>query len=1148
MKKIENKATLRAEGVLHTTADILRALSGSNGFKNQGANFKKVVKGIVEGYSIIDILKDPVGTIGVAANQKRFFEEFVRNHKLSSRIYKPTRRSVHIPFASITKMEVKDGKVYSVIDYSDAFNYKVISESALTEVFAGAETEIKYYRNGKFAFSRKLLPMHHLFIVDLYLDLPENEDDWDEDQRYMAKLREHVVREGFYYYDANGEERHAKLLMRSPSQKRTLKAIYIDCDFMSPIQALKVLGFDLTFNAKINSDGHFVVQIDKMFARPGLSLTNTVASKVVKLGNEIEVINDKEYRIVGGTHTMRVIEDRKVKITSGKYRMFNKETQKLEEFDASEHPLTLTAADGALFCDEEMYYTLAAEFGEKCDAWQVRITPFGKGLMVFVPGLRRFYGDHIVALQSAIKGDYRNLFKANPDFIPELRVAIFNSNINAVKQYTDMPYQFIHGSSLTVNELWTLLSPHLEEIKQSFKDPNIMKKYLGLDKHIDIDLLSDEDQHTNVERTLVSTLATFLHYVEWSYDDPQMKKLALEFIRNKIKDWKTGNVPVEGHYRYMIQDPYAVLEAGTKYEVRDDEGNLLIVQKPYHIKPQHCFVASRHKDKTPLYIAVGRNPMVSKGEWQVLRNSGPKHYVRARKKGAFRNLCVMSVHDMATFAMGGADNDGDTCLTVTSEIVIQSLMKKNTSPIMDISFVRKNGEVEVIGDGCPYPGQMVGIYQIPRDMIIKQDNYKVVFAPHQATDELYEEIYKLNLDYEVRTLKPNKIGYVTNIATILADAIRGYGYCIALGIDVEGNKLSDKRKEEYLNRINQYEEYIGILRLIQGWEIDAAKHGGAYQEAMKETLSFLDNPPEELSYFSKSLGKLVWRQPDWLAERKGKTGHDLGSVLSRIRKRVLDYEQELNNELDKMMQDVQQNSLLTKLASAFNDLDLAYFNHLVNEVKRVKTQFGMSVRSLKVHKDIHINKLVASNYPKDYIELKIEKIQEIYNEQLNKISDEARYAIHQIMLKYPAHHVGYAAYYITYANRKKNASLSFPWTIAREAFLQTLLYADNKEVQDSVRIGDVFARNIKLAACIPSEVQAAVGMEKVLELLKTRTIGLLAAGDVYKLYIGGKEFGYLYNSKTNELLLGHDKYVARIESAEFNGKHTVMLTANVVKA
>lgn len=1131
---------MKENGYLMTTSDILGALSKAEGFKSRGSkNFAAVLEGLRKGHSLLAILRDP-SIVGVNKNMHHYFEKFVKNHKLANRVYVPTRKGVLVPFATIEKMELRDNKVFSTIDYSEVNtdSYKEVSESYLSEMLAGKEELIEFSRNGKVYKKRVMLPMKYVFFIDLYLDLPEEEEAYSEEDIKLIELRKKLVEEGFYYYDEHGEERHAYFFMQTASQARTLEGMFIDKDFMDPVSALKLLGNELIAFAK-NKDGKYVMDVTKMLSRPGLAGTNSIKIHSINIGNIIERVGN-DIRLLGGNITMRVTEDRMVEIKTGTYRMWNAEEMKFEEFNAKEHPITLTAADGSLFANERVADLIEAEVGKRTDAYQVRITPFTKGLLIIVPNLDAYYpNDDIVALQSAVKGDYEHLFKMNPEYKIQFRVAIFNKKFHEVKKYTDMPYQFVQASSLNVNDLWNTMKPHLERVHQAFYDAEIMKEYVGLDKVIDTDLISEEVEHYMIDQSRVSTFTTFLDMFPWSYQDAQMKRYALDILKEKIKDWKTGNVPVEGHYRYMIQDPYAVLEAGTKYEVRNDKGELMIINRgDYHIQPNEVYVPSAIKEKSNIYVAAGRNPMIAKGEWQVLRHRPIDQYEFYRKKGYFNNLLIMSVHDLCTFAMGGADNDGDTALTVTDETIVSALMRNVVSPVMDISFKRENGEVKVIGDGCPYSMELAGVYKIPNGLVEKQDGYMIEFTESQNTDELYKEVHRLGIDYVVRTLKPNKIGFATNIATILADAVRGIAYYVAL------NK--PENKDQFLAQIKQYEEWIDILRLVQGWEIDAAKHGGAYHEVMKEVLDFMNNPPRELSRYSKLLNKRIWSKPDWLAARSGRKGHNFGSVLSKLMKMVQHFEDEyLTKKFEEMYREANHHSLLATLNSAFN-LDANYFNEIARRVRSIKSSYGAAVRKSHEAAELKKNEIFNSNLPEHLRDIRMNEVDEKLDIFIGDLADQARDLIADLIKEYPARDIGYVAYYITYVDRKSDASLAFPWTIAREAFVQTLSYVENKEKQDQVNRFEVIDSNFNLAVCIPDAIQEEFGMDAVLKGLAKGKVFIQAKGDKYVLFINKTEVGFVFNSAKNiRPLLGHDKFYVTISSLSLGGgKRTVNLEAN----
>lgn len=1130
------KSYMKEEGFLMTTADVLGALAKAPGFKAKDSkNFAAVMNGLKEGYSVVEMVNNP-SLIDVNKNQYRYFKDFVSTHKLANRVYAPTRKGVLVPFFDVEQMKIKDGKVYSEIDYSEVneFSYKEVSESYLSEMFASQEKEIVFSNGGEVYKTRKMLPMMNVFFGDLNLDLPEDESNYDEEHELAVKLRDKVLEEGFYYIDADGEERHAYFFMQSASQARTLEAMFINTGFMSPVDALKLLGNELIAYAKQDEDGNYSMDVTKMLSRPGLSGTNSINIESIRVGSDI-IYDGDDMILTGGNVEMRITEDRYSNVTEGKYRMWNAEAQKFEEFDAKDQPLKLMVADGAVFISERVAGLIEAATGVFTDAVQFRITPFTKGLAIVIPNLDAYYDEDIIALESAVKGNYEHLFAMNPEYEIQFRVAILNKDIRQVKQFTNMPYQFVQASSMNVSDVWNTTKQHLENVSTALYDAEEMKKYVGLDKVIREDLIADEVAHYELDKSRVSTFTTFLDMFPWAYQDPQMKKYAADILKESIEDWKMGNVPVEGHYRYMIQDPYAVLEAGTKYEERDASGDLMVVNRgDYHIQPMRGVVPSAVKGKSNTHIAIARNPMISKGEWQVLENSSIDIYNRAKRKGFFTNLLVMSAHDMATFAMGGADNDGDTALTVTEDSIISAVMRNQASPVMDISFKNTEDGVEVIGDGCPYGMELAGVYKLPEGLVEKQDNYHITFTEKQNTRNLYRYAHRLGVDYVLRTLKPNKIGLATNIATILADAVRGLGYKVASG--------KSSNPEADLATIKDYENKIDMLRLVQGWEIDAAKHGGAYQEVMKDTLDFMDNPPVELSKMVES-GKRVWIKPDWLAARANQKGVNRGSVLSQSKQLIESFEA---NYLDKAVADALENhnntSILATLNSAFN-LEPEYFMTLVREVTAVKSGYGNAVRNVILDLDAKKREYIMQGYPADAIEFFMENENEVANKKISVVADNARDEILELMSIYPAKDIGYVAYYITYVDRKEGASLAFPWAIAREAFIQTLLYVEGKEKQDQIKTREVLDTNFSLAVCIPDAVQEKFGLDVVLAGLAKEKVFVHAVGNSYKLYINKTEVGFAYTSHNNiKELLGHDKfYIIPNAIAKGSGARTVNL-------
>lgn len=1168
----QSREFLKSEGILHTAAQIMEKLIEAPGLGMKTKNYQKITAAMVQGHDLIEILNDPT-IAGIAAVQKKYFTQFLQENKVADRLFVKTRTQVHVPVGSALKMAEHDGKLYSAQDYSRADGgYKMMSETVLSELFGESPTHIRFYKmdpstgkrvlddQGKPVIARApyAIPMHNLMYVDFHIEgLPEDPADYTNEDHELVAKRKRMVKDGFYYIGRDNKEHKMVFLLWSASGARSLQGVFIREDFMSPVEAYKLMGHEAIAYAK-NKDGEYVLDVTKLFTRFGLAGTNSVASNVVKLGNTIENINETEYRITGGTHSMRVIEDRFTEVKAGHYFKWDATNQKFKKFDAKEHPITLGVGDGLVYCDEEIYHTLNAEFGDKADAWQIRITPFVKGLMVFVPGLRNFYGDSIVATKSAVKGDYRELFKQNPEYGIQLRIAMFNKEIHKARPYTNMPYQFLNASSLNASHIWTVMLPHLKDVAQALHDKDIIKRYVGAASAEKLENLTDEEYQHALESSKSTTLATFLHEVDWSYDDVQMKRMAIKHLRQKLEDWKQGTVPVQGHYRYMVQDPYAILHAGTTYTKRDDQGRLLVKEHKANLQANQVFInPTKHAGKVKK-AALGRNPMVAKGEWGIVNCVYPRQYANAVATGAFRNLCVMSVHDFVTFGMGGADNDGDTCLVMTEPSLVEVLHARNNHaenpPIMDMSFTadEDGNQIEDLGDGCPYPLEdkdkmkLDNLHLIPTDMVVKQKDYKITFTAEQYTDELFAEIRLLALDFVGRSLEPNKIGLATNIATILADGIRGLGYEIA---------SNNVNPEWAMSKIDEWENMIMILRLVQGWEIDRAKHGGLYEIVMADTLAFMTTEiPVELSRETKS-GR-VWQKPDWLAARKGQADKapNRGSVLSQVRQNIIAFEEQyLNQELQAMEVAAVKCTIRPKLEASINP-DNNLLIHVQNQIKPIKAEYGQIMKQLSDKENMDLNQITAmANVSDDDKALRYAAINKMTSEAKKTAADNARFRIRELSNQYGPVLVGYAAYLVTYHRMAVDQSYGFVWNICTEAFIQTLLYVDNKANADQVVTGDIQVQMSEMHICVPSDVQETFQIDQVGRGLVQIGQGggvWIQVNQNWEITINGKYVGFVYD-RSAKALRGHNRYQMKAQSFRLSekSKHSLTLEyVTVVKA
>jgi hypothetical protein len=1012
---------------LNNTAVVLERLASAAGLHKETKNFKLITKAMMKGYTLVDILHNP-DLAEIPKNQQHWIEKFLAENPLPKKLVRQVRQQVKVMQASIeTAAKNEDGHVEVTAKVAKQ------SQSALSDAFASrAEYD---------PISRKMVAdMTHICYVDLKVDLPED-GQMDEETKRLIELQQDMIDNGFYI---NG--RKYVFFMQTASQARLLQAIFMAEDFMSIPDAFRALGHDFKAYAKKKGDT-WVLDVTKMLKRFGLSGTSTIESRVIKFPNaRIVEFENGEYKIESDLYSIYVAEDRYAIINEGKFKAFK--DGEIVEFDAAEHPVTLGVGDGLLLCDEEIYWALMAEFGEKSDAWQVRLTPFGKGLMVFVPGLRKYYDANIVAFKSAVKGDFRQIIDKHEI---ALRIARFNKPIAQKPVYTVFPYQFTHVTSLTFEEMKSIVLPHLERTLDVLKDATLMQKYAGVAHLENMDGLSEEEQEFMKDRSIVSTFSAFMHAAPFTFQDAYMQGHAIALIRDEIRKWMAGTIPVEGHYRFMVQDPYALLEA-KNYNQRDKEGRL-IVPKHVGMKANTVFLFNRKGSVITDHVALFRNPAITKGEGRIVKGAAPQNYVEASKMGAFQNLCVMSCHDFNTFAMGGADNDGDECLTVTEPIIVNSLMKKNAIPVLDLTF--NNGEWE---SGCPYGMPMEGVPSLGA-ACVKQDNFTIAFTEEQYTDAFINAVHELSKDFVKRTMKPNKIGFLTDIATKLADAVRKIGYMIKEGIDEYGNARAWTEREIQVLReeIARYEAWIDLLRLCQGWEIDRAKHGGAYEEQLADALAFIKNPPYYASWLNEKTGKRVWNSLKWLNIHRGKEGGaNTNSVLSKLSAFICHWVAE---HIDAYAYDLKaklhDHNLIEILRENFSIDDMERVKNLKDMLNGFRMAYGRDFAILS-EKVAQATDRVEVLYGDDAKKLKeaLEKIEAWRKDMSKKIIDKYAALVASLEAAYSKEEIAFVAYnlvYTTSMNRDneedRGKGLGFVWQVCKSQMLALCSKIANRQVK-----------------------------------------------------------------------------------------------------
>jgi hypothetical protein len=293
-------------------------------------------------------------------------------------------------------------------------------------------------------------------------------------------------------------------------------------------------------------------------------------------------------------------------------------------------------------------------------------------------------------------------------------------------------------------------------------------------------------------------------------------------------------------------------------------------------------------------------------------------------------------------------------------------------------------------------------------------------------------IHELSKHLRVRKLTPNQIGIMTMYATILADAVT------AIEIEID-SLLAQEQTEDVVNQMAALQEeakefrlYIRFFRLVQGWEIDRPKHGGAYEAYVQEIMNIIQNPPARVSEFDVELQKYVWKRPMWLASRKGGNGVQTGSMLCEVFNELKAWEDELLASVTVLDKTNPENNLIDELRTAV-PMDPDRYDALYNEVRIIKAVYNKQMFAINERAKAKMDLV-----PQYYAEIDHERIYE--HIEKNRATDQS-ILVEAIQAKlealedgYDAAEIGLLCYLLQYQEDGENSnkqSTSFPWTAGK---------------------------------------------------------------------------------------------------------------------
>lgn len=815
--------------------------------------------------------------------------------------------------------------------------------------------------------------------------------------------------------------------IRSASNRRLMQGTFVKAgteEFDARITLLDEIGGHPSTLGK---------KVDASKDRSSLSASNSIGTGLF-MGREIvdaTEIHEGAYYVKGGDITILVAKDVKSIVREGKYFVIDKETKQLVLHDASieGQEVIQEVTDGMAMAGERVKKIFDAYAGKPTAGGQFRLAPANKGFMVFVPFLERYFpGVDLVLFESTVKVDIKGFLEACPEYNAELRFMNFAAKKSS--KSIELSYQAVHTTSLSAKQALDIATPEFDKYSNVAFNPTSLLSLLNKDGQV--------EHHTILDKFLsASTLAA---------KDPYILQSSVNSAKEALDRLKTGKLPIEGEFKFMLSDVFAIIDAMLS--------GTFVVEEGKGLKPGTAFTLRNGKIMVPgVEFATNRFPAVTLGEGAGVVS--PEHedldarYVEAVElgQGYFENIICYSAHDFMAQKQGGADHDGDKSVVIFHELYVKAVfnIQEKFPPVLDFTIV--DG---VMVAGCQWEEEI----EIPSVMgtpgIVSQDGYKLEVS--EWTPEAVRAFLKLQDFYDSLTLKPNRIGEFTDYSTYLHDALRVVLAELAIAHKSGDVSIMSKLTEEKDLLI----KWMAYLRLVQGYEIDRAKKGGAFEEALKDELSFIKNP-RSLSY---RLGEWVetekgtffqWGRPVWM-----KNGHDSfknNSVMAALYSDVIDRIAKLDVNASLQMKRLDKENVVLSALNETIEFNEDHFKKLYTPIVRRKMGYNAELKEiilLEENMRAEQKGILTEQQDKDLtaermlvFEKYTQQMHELYENAMKVGITKAQFGFYVYKAVNTKSHVA--------AEDKRATAKSFSFRAAAEYVYEALMQAEDKKAR-----GDYF--------------------------------------------------------------------------------------------
>lgn len=520
------------------------------------------------------------------------------------------------------------------------------------------------------------------------------------------------------------------------------------------------------------------------------------------------------------------------------------------------------ATDGIAYIDEAYALSMGLNFAS---GFQFRFTNVGKGLMLVVPNLKAMIGVDVILFDGSVKGDIAPYIMAN-----ELDFAI----LNETRKTEENPALKISRQIITAIQndgvLDGLTASTMKVLSQLYAlDTDTLKEFIGFCEDVST---GSEEEVLEMDNLTVELFAANPELFIQSAENKKKLFSLLDATTKKLVNGRSLYLE-DASIKHMAVDPFAILSFMSKgflSAVRD-------ANKKIGIRKDNVIVSGMTEGKFVIEhekAFLARYPFLHSLEGRIVNNDGgfpfddfhtDNYYKKTVARGGFQGVILYSLWDMNPEAQSGADFDGDTTVYTINPIITNNI--EPTGLFLDYSLVElKDGSV-VLEEGCPFPGgkttAIESVLTEAQVAFVKENNITFnnglfSFPKEMAEDRALLEIFADAMaEMSMVNLMSNDIGRYTNLnASVMAlmDTLRVQQESVMAAVvqayqsgDLEAVTELQALFASIKSEFNGYKKLSFMMACAIRWEIDKAKHGGAYREHMEflQVFDGLTDTPED---------------------------------------------------------------------------------------------------------------------------------------------------------------------------------------------------------------------------------------------------------------------------------------------------------------